>query len=95
MGYEKAKEIARKYVTSKQTNLGLKNVLKQLMMDVERIAKIVKLKTSILKSSLWDYSDPHIFVSGTLTIDGQEEDDVAKRLDEREKGVIFKLCAIS
>ena len=64
------------------------------MMDVERIAKIVKLKTSILKSSLWDYSDPDIFVSGTLTIDGQEEDDAAKRLDEREKGLIFKSCAI-
>ena len=43
MGYEKAKEIARKYVKSKQTSLGLKNVLKQLIMDVERIAKIVKL----------------------------------------------------
>ena len=35
----------------------------------------------------------HIFVSGTITTDGAEADDNAKRLDERNKGVIFKKSA--
>ena len=32
-------------------------------------------------------------MSGTLTIDGKGADDAAKRLHERERGVIFKNCA--
>ena len=46
----------------------------------------------MLKSSLCDYSDVYILASGTITIDGAEADDNAKRLDERNKGVIFKNC---
>ena len=47
----------------------------------------------MVKSSLCDYSDAYILVSGTITIDGAGADDAAKRLDERNKGVIFKDCA--
>ena len=47
----------------------------------------------MLKSSLCDYSDAYILVSGTITITGAGADDAAKRLDERNKGVIFKNCA--
>ena len=36
------------------------------------------------KSSLCDYSDAHILVSGIKTIDGTGADDVAKSLDKRE-----------
>ena len=46
----------------------------------------------MLKSSLYDYSGGYILVSGTITIDGEEADDNAKWLDERNKGVIFKDC---
>ena len=53
----------------------------------------IKFKTSMLKSSLCDYSDAHILVSGTITTDGAGADDNAKRLDERNKVVIFKNCA--
>ena len=49
----------------------------------------------MLRSSLCDYSDAYIFVSGTITITGAGVDDAAKRLDERNKGVIFKLCTIN
>ena len=45
-----------------------------------------KFKTSMLKSRLCDYSDAYILVSGTITIN-------AKRLDERNKGIIFQNCA--
>ena len=31
----------------------------------------------MLKSSLWEYSDAYILVSGTITIDGAGEDDAA------------------
>ena len=32
-------------------------------------------------------------MSGTLATDGKGEDDNAKRIDERNKGSIFKSCA--
>ena len=47
----------------------------------------------MLKSSLCDYSDAYILVSGTVTIDGAGDDDNAKWLDERNKRLIFKNCA--
>ena len=50
----------------------------------------IKFKTSMLKSSLFNYSDAYILVSGTITITGAGVDDAAKRLDERDKGVILK-----
>ena len=43
----------------------------------------------MLKSSLCDYNDAYIFVSGTINIDGAGADDNGKRADERNKGVIF------
>ena len=46
----------------------------------------------MLKSSLCDYSDAYILVSGSATIIGAEADDNAKRLDKRNNGVIFKNC---
>ena len=50
----------------------------------------IKVKTSILKLNLSDYTDAYILVSGTITIDGKGDNDAAKRADERNKGVIFK-----
>ena len=51
----------------------------------------IKLKTMMLKTSLCDYSDVYILVSGTITITGV--DDAVKWLDKRNKGVILKNCA--
>ena len=53
----------------------------------------IKFKTTILRSNLCDYADAYILVKGTITITGAGNDDAAKRLDERNKGVIFKNCA--
>ena len=47
----------------------------------------------MLRSNLCDYADAYILVKGTITITGAGDDDAAKRLDERNKGVIFKNCA--
>ena len=47
----------------------------------------------MLRSSLCDYADAYILVKGTTTITGAGDDDAKKRLDERDKGVIFKNCA--
>ena len=52
----------------------------------------IRLKTSILKSVLCDYSDACILVSGTMEVTGAEADHAAKRLDKRNKGVIIKNC---
>ena len=53
----------------------------------------VKFKTTMLRSNLCDYADEYILVKGTTTITGDRDDDGAKRLHERNKGVIFKNCA--
>ena len=37
------------------------------------------------RSSLCDYSDAYILVSGTITIAGAGDDDDAKRVDETNK----------
>ena len=63
-----------------------------MMMHVERITKIVniKFKTSMLKSSLCDYSDGYILVSGTITI-GSEE---GGNPNNNDKEVVFVLHAL-
>ena len=47
----------------------------------------------MLRSNICDYTDAYILVKGTITITGAGDDATAKRLDERNKGVIFKICA--
>ena len=49
----------------------------------------------MLRSNLCDYIDAYIFVKGTITIIGTENDAAARQADERNKGVTFKHCAPS
>ena len=53
----------------------------------------IKFKTTMLKSSLYYYSDAYILVKGRITITGAGTDAPARRVDERDKGVAFKNCA--
>ena len=53
----------------------------------------IKFKTTMLKSSLCDYSDAYILVNGTITITEAGADAAARLADERDKGVAFKYCA--
>ena len=46
----------------------------------------------MLKSSLCDYSDAYILVSGTKTVDGGGADDASTAADRNNKQVIFKNC---
>ena len=66
-----------------------------MMTHVELITKNsqITFKMSLLKSRLCDYSNAYILLSGTITITGAGADDATKRLDEINKGVIFKNCA--
>ena len=52
----------------------------------------IKFKTTVLGSSLCDYADEYILQT-TITVTGAGDNDAAKWLDERNKGVIFKNCA--
>ena len=52
----------------------------------------VNFKTSMLKSSLCDYSDEYILTSETITITRGGNDDAARQINERNKEVIFKDC---
>ena len=53
----------------------------------------IKFKTTLLKSSLCDYSDAYILVKRTITINGAGADDADRQADERDKGLSFKNCA--
>ena len=53
----------------------------------------IKFKTTMLKSSLCDYSDAYILVKGTITITGAGYNAVAIQADERDKDVVLKNCA--
>ena len=55
--------------------------------------KQIRFKTTMLKSSLCDYSDPYILVKGKRTITGAGDDAAARQADERGKDVAFKNCA--
>ena len=53
----------------------------------------IKFKSTMLKSSLCDYSDAYILVKVTITIAGAGAGAAAGQADERDKGVTFKNCA--
>ena len=50
----------------------------------------IRFKTTMLKSSLYYYSDAYILVKGTITITGAGDDAAARQADERIKGVVSK-----
>ena len=54
----------------------------------------IRLKTTMLKSSLLEYSDAYILVKGTITINGARNDGVARQANERNKSIIFKNWAL-
>ena len=54
----------------------------------------IKFRTTMLKSSLCDYSDAYIFVKGKTTITEAGDNAAARRADERDKGVTFKSCSL-
>ena len=53
----------------------------------------IKFKTTVLKSSLCDYSDAYVFVKGKIKITGTRDNAAARQADERNKCVAFKLFA--
>ena len=48
---------------------------------------------AMLKSSLFDYSEPYIPVKGKITITAAGDDAAVMQADERNKCVMFKNCA--
>ena len=52
----------------------------------------IRLKISMLKFSLCNYSSAYILVKVRITITGAGDDAAARLADERNKGVIFKNC---
>ena len=53
----------------------------------------IKFKTTILRSSLCDYSNGYILVKVIITITGAGGDPAAQRIDERDKLVSSINCA--
>ena len=53
----------------------------------------IRLKTTLLKFSLCDYSDEYISAKGIITITGEGDNADTRHAVERNKGVISKNCA--
>ena len=53
----------------------------------------IKFRTTMLKSSLCDYSDAYILIKGKVTIKEAGDDAADIQGDDRDKGVTFKNCA--
>ena len=53
----------------------------------------IKFKTTMLKSSLCDYSDAYILGKEKITVTGRGANAAARQAGERDKGVAFKNCA--
>ena len=53
----------------------------------------IKVKTSVLRSSLCGYIDAYLFVKGTITTVRRGADQATRQADERDKKLIFKNCA--
>ena len=49
----------------------------------------IKFKTTMLRSSLYDYTDAYILVKGTITITGAGDDVAARRADERMPKILI------
>ena len=54
----------------------------------------IRIKNTMLRSSLCDYSDAYILDKGKITITRAGADAAAKQADERDKVVAFKNCAL-
>ena len=52
----------------------------------------IKIKTTMLKYNLCNYSDAYILVKGKIIITGAGADAAARQADERDKEVAFKYC---
>ena len=50
----------------------------------------IKFRATLLKLSLYDYSDAYILVKGTITITGAGSGAAARNTDKRNKQLIFK-----
>ena len=54
----------------------------------------IRFKSKMLKSSVCDSSDASVLFKGTITISGTGANAAERQADERNKGAIFKNCAI-
>ena len=52
----------------------------------------IRFKTTMLRSSLYDYSDAYILSKGKIAIAGAGAHAAARKADERNKVVILKNC---
>ena len=57
-----------------------------------RTGSDIKFKTTMLTPSLCVYADAYILVKETIAITETGDNNAAERLDERNKGVTFKIC---
>ena len=54
----------------------------------------IKLKTNMLESRLWDYSNAYILIQGTITAGRERTNEAAIFTDREDRKLIFGICAL-
>ena len=54
----------------------------------------IKLKTNMLESRLWYYSNAYILIQGTITAGREGTNEAAVFTDREDKKLIFGICAL-
>ena len=83
--------VVSKFVTRKQMKV---NDLSSRQYSVNSINKIIRFKTSILRSVLSDYSDAYIFVKGSITVEGDNNDKTKDKKQIFENNAPFRSCML-
>ena len=95
MEYQKIANLLDDNKSNQPSKLRIKNwvEINDESRETYNVNSTIKFKTTMLRSSLCDYSDAYILVKRTITITGAGDDAAARQADERDKGVVFKNCA--
>ena len=54
----------------------------------------IKLKTNMLESRLWDYSNAYILIQGTITAGREGTNEAAIFTYREDRKLIFGICAL-
>ena len=92
MEYQKVANVIDRESSSEASKFKTKNwvKVKDESRETYNVNSQIKFKTTMLKSSLCDYSDAYILVKGKITITGAGNDAAVRQADERNKGVASK-----
>ena len=93
MKYQKIANLLDNNISNQPSKFKTKNLVewRDESRGVYNVNSQIKFKTTMLKSSLYDYSDAYILIKGTITVSNTSA--AGAVTNNTSKKVIFKNCA--